>query len=98
MVSAQNPKMGSVKTVVKLRLDPNDAAKDALEATLTLCNTAATEVAATAQHRGVFRNWDLRKITYQRLREKGLSSQTAPARGKEGRRCLHHPRGQRPER
>lgn len=66
-----------MKTVVKLRLEPNDAARDALEATLTLCNTAATEVAATAQSRGVFRNWSLRKITYQRLREKSLSSQTA---------------------
>ncbi|PWF85382.1 transposase [Kocuria rosea] len=69
--------MGSVKTVVKLRLDPHEQARDALEATLTLCNTAATEVAATAQHQAVFRNWDLRRIAYTDLRKKGLSSQTA---------------------
>jgi putative transposase len=63
--------------VVKLRLDPDEPARAALEATLTRCNTAATEVAATAHARGVFRNWDLRKITYARLREQGLSSQSA---------------------
>lgn len=66
-----------MKTVVKLRLDPDEQAQEALEATLTLCNTAATEVAVTAQHRGVFRNWDLRRIAYTALRKKGLSSQTA---------------------
>jgi putative transposase len=69
--------MAVMKTVVKLRLEPDTPAAVALEATLVECNAAATEVAATAQDRGVFRNWDLRKITYADLRDKGLSSQTA---------------------
>lgn len=69
--------MGTMKAVVKLRLEPDTRTTAALEATLVLCNAAATQVAATAQHRGVFRNWDLRKIAYADLREKGLSSQTA---------------------
>lgn len=66
-----------MKTVVRVRLVPDAQAVVALESTLVLCNAAATEVAATAQDRGVFRNWDLRKITYTGLRGKGLSSQTA---------------------
>lgn len=77
MVSAENPIVGSVKTVVKVRLLPDDQAGEVLGRTLVLCNIAATQVATTAQARGVFRNWDLRKITYQPLREEGLSSQTA---------------------
>ena len=34
-------------------------------------------LAVPAQHRSVFRNWDLRKIVYPQLRARGLSSQTA---------------------
>ncbi|MFW6187493.1 MAG: RNA-guided endonuclease InsQ/TnpB family protein [Actinomycetota bacterium] len=34
-------------------------------------------LAVPAQHRSVFRNWDLRMIVYPQLRARGLSSQTA---------------------
>jgi putative transposase len=76
-LSEREATVGRVKTVVRVRLLPDEQSGNALEATLALCNAAATQVAATAQSRAVFRNWDLRKITYPGLRELGLSSQTA---------------------
>ena len=76
-VSGLDTRVGLVKTAVKLRLVPNEQAQDALGRTLVLCNAAATETAVIAQDQSVFRNWDLRRITYAGLREKGLSSQTA---------------------
>ncbi len=66
-----------VKLNVQVRLLPDPAQEAALRATLDLANQAANLVSEVAWQRGVFRNFDLRKITYGRVRAKGLSAQPA---------------------
>lgn len=60
-----------------MKLLPDEAARSALEHTLTVCNTVATDVSAVAQERGVFNGYDLRTITYGMAKEAGLSAQPA---------------------
>lgn len=62
---------------MRVKLLPNETSRSALEATLTLCNKVANEVAAIAQNREVFGNYDLRNITYGMAKEAGLSAQPA---------------------
>jgi putative transposase len=49
----------------------------ALRATLALANQAANRVSEVAWEQRVFRNYDLRRITYSEVRELGLSAQPA---------------------
>jgi putative transposase len=56
--------MTSVKLVVQVKLLPASA----LEATLRACNTAASQVAATAREDGCYRNYDLRRHSYDGIK------------------------------
>jgi IS605 OrfB family transposase len=58
----------TMKLVVQVKLLPTPEQAAALEATLRACNTAATAVAAVAREIGCYRNYDLRKHTYQRIK------------------------------
>lgn len=66
-----------MKTVVKVKLQPDSVAASALSDTLTRCNEAATWVAARAQATSTFHGYPLRQATYAEVRSRGLSSQTA---------------------
>ncbi len=66
-----------VKLTVQVRLLPDPAQETALRATLDLTNQTANLVSDVAWQRSVFRNFDLRKITYGQVRAKGLSAQPA---------------------
>jgi putative transposase len=67
-----------VKLVVQVKLLPTPVQASALEATLRACNTAATEVAATARTARVYRNYALRKHVYAGLKtDHGLGAQAA---------------------
>ncbi|WP_152487054.1 RNA-guided endonuclease InsQ/TnpB family protein [Nocardiopsis halotolerans] len=65
------------KIVVRLKLAPSPEQAVVLTSTLRDLNTHATWVARVAHEQGVFRNYDLRKHTYQQLREAGVGSQAA---------------------
>src|SRR6266511_1478069 len=66
-----------VKLTVQVRLLPDPAQETALRATLDLTNQTANLVSDVAWQRSVFRNFDLRKITYGQVRALGLSAQPA---------------------
>jgi IS605 OrfB family transposase len=67
-----------VKLVVQVKLLPTPAQASALESTLRACNTAACEVAAVARETGAYRTYDLRKYTYQAIKdEHRLGAQAA---------------------
>ena len=66
-----------MKLVVQVRLLPNTHQRTALQATLSLANQAANGVSELAWQRRIFRNFDLRRITYGQVRELGLSAQPA---------------------
>lgn len=67
-----------VKLVVQVKLLPTPEQASALESTLRACNTAASEVAATAREVGCYRNYDLRKHVYQGIKtEHRLGAQAA---------------------
>jgi putative transposase len=67
-----------VKLVVQVKLLPTPEQASALEATLRACNTAATEVAKVARDVGCYRNYDLRRHTYDRIKaDHGLGAQAA---------------------
>ncbi|WP_460808334.1 RNA-guided endonuclease InsQ/TnpB family protein [Micromonospora zhanjiangensis] len=57
-----------MKLVVQVKLLPTPQQASALESTLRACNTAACEVAATARQIDCYRNYDLRKHTYQGIK------------------------------
>lgn len=63
--------------VVQVKLLPNSSQAKALADTLTLCNRQANAVSAVAHERGIYRNYDLRKVTYAHVVEAGLGSQVA---------------------
>ncbi|REE98028.1 RNA-guided endonuclease InsQ/TnpB family protein [Thermomonospora umbrina] len=63
--------------MVQVRLLPTSEQASALRSTLHVCNVQANEVSRTAFERGVFRNHDLRKLTYRSVRDAGLGSQAA---------------------
>jgi putative transposase len=69
--------MAGVKLTVQVRLLPNSGQETALRATLDLANQAANVVSEIAWQRRVFRNFELRKLTYGRMRASGLSAQPA---------------------
>ncbi|SES68319.1 transposase, IS605 OrfB family, central region [Nonomuraea wenchangensis] len=67
-----------VKLVVQVKLLPTPQQAAALEATLDAANRAANLVAALAFQRHCFRNFDLRKHAYDRIKaEFGLAAQAA---------------------
>ncbi|WP_432988988.1 RNA-guided endonuclease InsQ/TnpB family protein [Dactylosporangium sp. CA-233914] len=55
--------------VVQVKLLPTAEQASALEATLRACNTAASDVAATAREIGCYRNYDLRRHIYQGIKD-----------------------------
>ncbi|MBN1173392.1 MAG: transposase [Micromonosporaceae bacterium] len=67
-----------MKLVVQVKLLPTPEQAAALEATLHACNSAATQVATVARQTGTFRNYDLRRHTYQDIKAAhGLGAQAA---------------------
>lgn len=67
-----------MKLVVQVKLLPAPEQASALESTLRACNTAASEVAATAWEIGCYRNYDLRRHTYDGIKgDYGLGAQAA---------------------
>ncbi|WP_214107101.1 RNA-guided endonuclease InsQ/TnpB family protein [Acrocarpospora catenulata] len=66
-----------MKFVVQVRLFPTPAEEAALADTLRLCNEAANLVSRAAWDMKTFRNYDLRRHTYTRLKDMGLSAQPA---------------------
>lgn len=67
-----------MKLVVQLKLVPTPKQATALQATLRACNTAACDVAAVARQIGTYRNYDLRKHVYARIKDDyGLGAQAA---------------------
>jgi IS605 OrfB family transposase len=67
-----------VKLVVQVKLLPTPKQAAALEATLRACNTAACDVAVVARQTGTYRNYDLRKHVYARIKvDYALGAQAA---------------------
>ncbi|WP_371548539.1 transposase [Streptomyces sp. NBC_00554] len=67
-----------MKMVVQVRLLPTPMQAAALEATLHACNEAATRVSEVAFERGQFKNFALRKHTYDTVKSRwGLGAQAA---------------------
>jgi IS605 OrfB family transposase len=67
-----------VKLVVQVRLLPTPEQASALGATLRACNTAASGVAELAREVRCYRNYDLRRHTYQDIKASyGLGAQAA---------------------
>jgi putative transposase len=60
-----------------VRLLPDAAQRATLQATLDLANQAANLVSEIALEQGIFRNYDLRRIAYGRVRALGFSAQPA---------------------
>ncbi|MDT0482208.1 transposase, partial [Streptomyces sp. DSM 41640] len=67
-----------MKLVVQVRLLPTPEQAAALEATLHACNEAASWVSEVAFARGEFKNFPLRKHTYDSVKSRwGLGAQAA---------------------
>jgi hypothetical protein len=67
-----------VKLVVQVRLEPTPKQAAALVATLRACNEAATWVSEIAFERGEFKNFALRKHTYDAVKSRwNLGAQAA---------------------
>ncbi|MGW0735139.1 RNA-guided endonuclease InsQ/TnpB family protein [Streptomyces sp. NPDC002851] len=66
-----------MKLVVQVKLLPTPVQMEALEATLRVCNEAASWVATVAFEHGVPREYELRKHTYAGLKTRGLGAQAA---------------------
>ncbi|MET9378367.1 RNA-guided endonuclease InsQ/TnpB family protein [Streptomyces sp. NPDC003035] len=67
-----------MKLVVQVKLLPTPLQAAALEATLRACNEAATWASRVAFEQGVYRNFALRKHTYDQVKERwGLGAQAA---------------------
>ncbi|WTW88550.1 transposase [Streptomyces canus] len=67
-----------MKLVVQVRLLPTPERATALEATLHACNEAATWVSEVAFARGEFKNFTLRRLTYDTVKSRwGLGAQAA---------------------
>ncbi len=63
--------------VVQVKLEPDARQVSVLESTLYALNEQANKVSEVAFDRDVKRNYDLRKLTYNDLREAGIGSQAA---------------------
>jgi hypothetical protein len=66
-----------VKLVVQVKLLPSADQAGALQTTLHAANAAANQVSQVAYEKKFFRNFALRKHTYQDIRAAGLGSQAA---------------------
>ena len=66
-----------VTRVVQVKLLPDPSQTNALAETVAVCNEQANRVSAVARERGIYRNYDLRKVTYADVTEAGLGSQIA---------------------
>ena len=67
-----------MKLVVQVKLLATPVQAAALQATLRACNTAASEVAVVARQTGTYRNYDLRRHVYARIKaDYGLGAQAA---------------------
>ena len=66
-----------MKLVVQVKLLPSADQAGALQTTLHAANAAANQVSQVAYEKKVFRNFALRKHTYQDIRAAGLGSQAA---------------------
>ena len=66
-----------MKLVVQVKLLPSADQAEALQTTLHAANAAANQVSQVAYEKKVFRNFALRKHTYQDIRAAGLGSQAA---------------------
>ena len=66
-----------MKLAVQVKLLPSADQAGALQATLHAVNAAANQVSQVAYEKKVFRNFALRKHTYQDIRAAGLGSQAA---------------------
>ncbi|MFD6327680.1 RNA-guided endonuclease InsQ/TnpB family protein [Streptomyces sp. NPDC058442] len=67
-----------MKLVVQVRLLPTPVQAAALEATLRACNEAATWAGEVAFARGEFKNFALRRLTYEQVKSRwGLGAQAA---------------------
>ncbi|HZE32569.1 MAG TPA: hypothetical protein VE198_14165 [Actinoallomurus sp.] len=68
-----------MKLAVQVRLIPTleQEQEQALAATLSACNSAANLVSTVAFEQQVKRNFALRRLTYQELKERGLGAQAA---------------------
>ncbi|WP_047868164.1 RNA-guided endonuclease TnpB family protein [Nocardiopsis sp. RV163] len=69
--------VGVSKIVAWVKLTPSPEQAAVLASTLRTLNDHATRVAKVAHEQGVMRNYELRKHTYQQLREAGVGSQAA---------------------
>ena len=58
-----------MKLVVQVKLLPSPEQAAALQATLRVCNAAASEVAVVARQTGTYRNYDLRKHVYAGIKD-----------------------------
>jgi predicted transposase len=58
-----------VKLVVQMKLLPSPEQAAALEATVRVCNKAASEVAVVAWETDTYRNYDLRKHVYAGIKD-----------------------------
>ncbi|MFE1875731.1 RNA-guided endonuclease InsQ/TnpB family protein [Streptomyces sp. NPDC059496] len=67
-----------MKLVVQVKLLPTPMQAEALKATLRACNEAATWVSRIAFEEGVYRNFALRRHTYESVKQRwGLGAQAA---------------------
>ena len=66
-----------MKLVVQVKLLPSADQAEAMRATLHAANDAANRVSKVAHDKRVFRNFALRKHTYEDIRAAGLGSQAA---------------------
>ena len=62
------------KSVIPTKLACTREENDALISTLRACNAAAQLVSDVAWDRRIFRNYDLRAVTYGRVRGMGLGA------------------------
>jgi IS605 OrfB family transposase len=69
--------VGVSKIVAWVKLTPSPEQAAVLASALGALNDHATWVAKVAHEQGVMRNYELRKHTYQQLREAGVGSQAA---------------------
>lgn len=66
-----------MKLTLRVKLTPDKSQHDSLVSTLERANAAAIEVSAVAWNRRIFRNYDLRAVTYGDVKALGFGAQVA---------------------
>ena len=66
-----------VTRVVQVKLLPDPSQTKALADTLAMCNEQASRISNLAREQAIYRNYDLRKVTYADALDAGLGSQVA---------------------